>query len=213
MEQKQKLCTSALGKTKGTQRRDSGAILLIVLVLIFAVTLALLGYLYLNKNNSLIASNLAVQNAAQEATDFGVSDASDWLKQLPQYPEVIATSGGNTAPRFFMNMPTNGYLANGIDPSTVPIQAPTDPAFWSTCAGKYCYQVPNTVTFAGQSFTVEYVIFPSPARPQQIGGTDQKQAGNNNNGARYYVVYTHAQRTSGGGLGVTVQAVIQLAGG
>ena len=62
------------------EQAERGAILVVVLVLIFAVTLALLAYLYLNKNNTLIASNLAVQNAAQEATDVGLQDVNQYLQ-------------------------------------------------------------------------------------------------------------------------------------
>lgn len=38
--------------TSPQMRDERGAILVVVLVLIFAVTLALLAYLYLNKNNT-----------------------------------------------------------------------------------------------------------------------------------------------------------------
>ena len=78
------------------KNQERGAILVVVLVLIFAVTLALLAYLYLNKNNALIASNLAVQNAAQEASDQGLQDASAWLNGLANWPEITATASSTT---------------------------------------------------------------------------------------------------------------------
>ncbi|WP_254892711.1 hypothetical protein [Acidithiobacillus thiooxidans] len=93
-------------------QQEQGAILVIVLVLIFAVTLALLAYLYLNKNNSFIASNLAVQNAAQEATDQGLEHASAWLNNQPTWPEISANSGTNLAPRFFSKH-ANQWILNG----------------------------------------------------------------------------------------------------
>jgi len=63
--------------------RERGAILVVVLVLIFAVALALMAFLYLNNNNTLIASNLAVQSSAQESTDKGESPCSGCLFARP----------------------------------------------------------------------------------------------------------------------------------
>lgn len=192
---------------------ERGAILVVVLVLIFAVTLAVMAYLYLNKNNTLIASNLAVQNAAQEATDVGLQHAAAWLNSQPNWPEVLAANNSTAlAPYFLMSMPTNGYATTAVTSST-PIQVPSDPSFWNNCAGtsSTCHQITNPVTFASQSFQVEYVIFPSGGMSTQLGGNEQSQTGNGTGGiqSRYYVVFVHAQRSNGGGLGVTVQAVLR----
>ncbi|PKY09925.1 hypothetical protein B1757_11525 [Acidithiobacillus marinus] len=196
------------------EQAERGAILLVVLVLIFAVTLAVLAYLYLNKNNTLIASNLAVQNAAQEATDFGLHHAAAWLNDQPNWPEVMA-AGNSTAlaPYFLMSMPTTGYATAAVTSST-PIQVPSDPTFWNSCATttvNTCHEIASSVTFASQSFQIEYVIFPSGGMSTQLGGNEQSQAGNGNGAiqSRYYVVFVHAQRSNGGGLGVTVQAVLR----
>ncbi|MBU2860204.1 hypothetical protein HF290_07230 [Acidithiobacillus ferrooxidans] len=194
------------------KQQEQGAILVIVLVLIFAVTLALLAYLYLNKNNSLIASNLAVQNAAQEATDQGLQDAAAWLQSQPNWPEITAaTNSAMLAPNFLMSMPSTGYSTATVTSNT-PIQAPSDLGFWNNCAGNSCYQLTNPVTFASQRFQIEYVIFPSGGLATQFGGNEQSQAGSGSIQSRYYVVFVHAQRSNGGGLGVTVQAVIRKVG-
>ncbi len=187
---------------------EQGAILVIVLVLIFAVTLALLAYLYLNKNNSLIASNLAVQNAAQEATDQGLEHASAWLNNLPTWPEISANSGANLAPRFFLSMPTSGYLTASTQ--SVPIQAPNDPSYWTSCAANTTCNSIGTVSYGPFSYQVEYVIFPTGGMSTQLGGNEQSQTGTANSiQSRYYVVFVHAMNSNGGGLGVTVQAVIR----
>ncbi len=200
-------------KMQDTSRRvrdERGAILVVVLVLVFAVTLALLAYLYLNKNNTLIASNLAVQSEAQEASDVGVNDAAAWLNNLPTVPEIIATSNIQAlAPRFFLTMPTTGYLANGVNTASAPIQPPTDPQFWNQCAAnKTCYALPNTVTVGSQQFQVEYVIFPNGAPNVPLSGFDQNQTGKGVR-AYYYVAFVHVARANGGGLGVTIQAVLR----
>lgn len=190
-------------------QEEQGAILVIVLVLIFAVTLALLAYLYLNKNNSLIASNLAVQNAAQEATDQGLEHASAWLNTQSTWPELLAgTAGTNLEPRFFLNMPTTGYLTTSTN--NVSIQAPNDPSYWTKCVGKNtCHSIGN-VSYGPFSYQVEYVIFPTGGMSTQLGGNDQSQTGTGNSlQSRYYVVFVHAMNSKGGGLGVTVQAVIR----
>lgn len=187
---------------------ESGAILVVVLVLIFAVTLALLAYLYLNKNNTLIASNLAVQNAAQEATDQGLQDASAWLNTQTTWPEVLAGSTvNNLAPRFFLTMPS-GYLVSS-NANTTPVQTPTDPTYWTSCvSNNTCHSI-GTVSYGSFSYQVEYVIFPTGGMSTQPGGNDQNQAKTPTIQSRYYVVYVHAMNSNGGGLGVTVQAVIR----
>lgn len=187
------------------------AVLLIVLVLIFAVSLALMAYLYLNQTNTLIASNLAVQNAAQEATDVGLQKAATWLNDQPNWPEITAaTNSSALAPHFLLHMPSTGYASTTVT-SDSPVQAPSEPNFWNNCAGTQCYQLSQPVKFASMSFQIEYVIFPSGSLSTQLGGNDQGQTGNGNGGvrSRYYVVFVHAQRSHGGGLGVTVQATLR----
>ncbi|MGD9662006.1 MAG: hypothetical protein AB7U63_12080 [Porticoccaceae bacterium] len=193
-----------------TAQREQGAILLIVLVLIFAVTLAVMAYLYLNKNNTLIASNLAVQNAAQEATDAGLQNAAAWLNGLTTWPEILASgSSDSTKPYFFLTPPSGYYSASTTSSSS--ILAPTNPSFWQQCvANSTCYSI-GTVSYGAFSYQVEYVVFPTGGISTQLEGYEQSQTGNSTGGAqsRYYVVFVHTMRTNGGGLGVTVQAVLR----
>ncbi|MBU2761222.1 pilus assembly PilX family protein [Acidithiobacillus sulfurivorans] len=136
---------------KTSDHGEDGAILVVVLVLIFAVTLALLAYLYMNKNNSLIASNLAVQNAAQEATEQGVLEASNLLSQQGANPPT-----GNISPWYVV--PTSG--------STRP-SAPTA-SFWQTCAQtNNCGSMP--INYGSFSFNVNYVVY--PIGPNTTNGT------------------------------------------
>lgn len=187
-----------------SESAESGAILVVVLVLIFAVTLALMAYLYLNKNNTLIASNLAVQNAAQEATDAGLQAASQWLQN--NNPNV------NPPGYFFQNMtsvPTsygNSGTGNPVAPSA---------SFWSSCAtastAPTCSQLPQPVQYGPFSFNVQYVIFPSPGVPVPLNG--YQITGGNAPTAQYYVIFIHTQKSgSGGGMGVTVQSVVRVVG-
>lgn len=121
--------------------KERGAILVVVLVLIFAVTLALMAYLYLNKNNTLIASNLAVQNAAQEATDQGLVEVQNLLSMAPNPPT------SNISPWFSLTNPI------GIKP-TAPLAS-----FWQGCAeANTCGS--KIVSYGPYNLKVNYVVYP-----------------------------------------------------
>ncbi|MGE0048922.1 MAG: hypothetical protein AB7T01_08340 [Acidithiobacillus sp.] len=193
-----------------TAQRERGAILLIVLVLIFAVTLAVMAYLYLNKNNTLIASNLAVQNAAQEATDTGLQNAAAWLNGLSDWPQNLASGSSDSTKPYFFLTPPSGYYSSPT-PSSSPIRAPTNSSFWNQCvANSTCHSI-GTVSYGPFSYRVEYVIFPTGGLSNQLQGYEQSQAGNSKGvlTSYYYVVFVHTMKTNDGGLGVTVQAVLR----
>lgn len=191
--------TIGCGPDRDSGSQERGAILVIVLVLIFAVTLALMAYLYLNKNNTLIASNLAVQNAAQEATDQGVQNAAQWLQQ--NNPQI-------SPPSYYFSSMSAVPSDYGSSSNTNPV-AP-GPVFWQSCASAgTCYPLPQAVQYGPFSFAVQYVIFPSTATPVPLNG--YQITGGNAPTANYYVVFIHAQKTgSRGGLGVTVQSVVRV---
>jgi Tfp pilus assembly protein PilX len=175
--------------------QEKGAILVVVLVLVFAVTLALLAYLYLNKNNSLIASNLAVQNIAQEATDQGLQTANQWLQNNDP-----VTSQASWYYSSMSDVPST-YGASGTG-----VLEPPAASFWSTCAGNnQCNS--QTVVSNEMSYQVEYVMFPSAGIPTPING--YQITGHSAYSYQYYVVYVHAQRRENSGLGVTIQAVLR----
>lgn len=174
--------------------KESGAILVITLVLVLVITIAVLALIYLTRNNVLISSNMAVQSAAQEATDQGVTAANTSLQILPNWPEI--TSPGS----WYLPLPSN---ANGLTRPTVP-----PASFWSSCGTK-CASIP--VKYGSFDFNVQYTMYPAGALATQVGGNEQNQTGTGPGvqSIRYYVVYVHTSRTNGGGLGVTVQAILR----
>ena len=175
--------------------KESGAILVITLVLVLVITIAVLALIYLTRNNVLISSNMAVQSAAQEATDQGVTAANTSLQTLPNWPEI--TSPGY----WYLPLPTN---ANGLTRPTAP-----PASFWSSCTGTTCASIP--IQYGNFNFNVQYVMYPAGALATQVGGNEQNQTGTGPGvqSIRYYVVYVHTSRTNGGGLGVTVQAILR----
>lgn len=138
-------------RTKPSEQDERGAILVVVLVLIFAITLALLAYLYLNKNNTLIASNLAVQNAAQEATEIGLQNAKNLLSTLAANPPT-------SSPGPWYAVPTSSNTR-----PTAPAQS-----FWQNCANQNTCGV-TPVNYGNFNFNVYYVVY--PIGPNTSNGT------------------------------------------
>lgn len=159
------------------------------------ITFAVLALIYLTRNDVLISSNMAVQSAAQEATDQGLSTANAALQALPNWPEI--TSPGS----WYLPLPTN---TNGPTRPTAP-----PASFWSSCTGTTCASIP--VRYGSFDFNVQYVMYPAGAIATQVGGNEQNQPGTGPGvqSIRYYVVYVHTSRANGGGLGVTVQAILR----
>ena len=187
-------------KESEINKQEGGAILVITLVLVLVVTIAILALMYLTRNDVLISSNMAVQSAAQEATDQGVTAANTSLQTLPDWPEI--TSPGS----WYLPLPTN---ANGPTRPTVPVAS-----FWSNCSNcstgtTCCASIP--VQYGSFDFNVQYVMYPAGALATQVGGNEQNQTGTGSGvqSIRYYVVYVHTSRANGGGLGVTVQAILR----
>ena len=183
-------------RESGINKQESGAILVITLVLVLVVTIAVLALMYLTRNDVLISSNMAVQSAAQEATDQGVTAANAALQILasdtpPQYPEVVS-------PGYWYHP----LLTNSTRPT------PPSANFWSTCTGTACASIP--VQYGNFNFNVQYVMYPAGVPATQVPGYEQAQSGGQAVPIiRYYVVYVHTSRASGGGLGVTVQAILR----
>ena len=182
-------------KESEINKQEGGAILVITLVLVLVVTIAVLALMYLTRNDVLISSNMAVQSAAQEATDQGVTAANTSLQTLPNWPEI--TSPGS----WYLPLPTN---ANGPTRPAVP-----PASFWSSCTGTTCASIP--IQYGSFNFNVQYVMYPAGALATQVGGNEQNQTGTGPGvqSIRYYVVYVHTSRANGGGLGVTVQAILR----
>lgn len=179
-------------------QNERGAILVMVLILIFAVSLALMAYLYVDKNNILIASNLAVQNAAQEATDIGLEQANTYL----QKSNPLATD-----PSYFYQNISDVPSSYGSTAGSTGRPVPPVDSFWTGCAQSgYCYVLPQTVQYGPYDFQVEYVIFSSPGLPVPESG--YQISGGSAPTENDYLVYVHAQNASKSGLSVTAQAFI-----
>lgn len=123
-------------------KREQGAALVITLILIFAVTLAVIFMLYLSKMNVLVSSNMAVQSAAQQATDMGLNTVSNLLAN-----ESLNPPTSNISPWFVA-------MTNPATRPTIPAQS-----FWQNCVANYsCGTTP--VKYGPYNFNVYYVVYP-----------------------------------------------------
>jgi len=147
---------------------------------------------------------------ALQASSVGLQQVTALLQSAPNWPESLVGTG-NAIPGFFLQMPS-GYLSGTAPSSSSVIQPPSDPSFWTNCvANNTCATLPQAVQYGPYSYQVEYVMFPSGGMTTQINGNEQTQTGNGSGAlsVRYYVAFVHAARASGGGLGVTIQAVLE----
>ncbi len=173
--------------------KEEGVILLIVLVILFALSVGILALLALHANNNIVASNLAVQSAAMEAADTGINDASSDLESLPAFPEVLAVSDAASLSPWYVPLPAGQNI-----PTT-----PTS-SYWNTCASNNTCQVEN-VTYGAFHFTVEFYVQPTNLPAATLNGSQTAAA----TVYRYYTAFVHTQNTNGGGLGVTINAMLR----
>ena len=116
--------------------------LIIAIIVLVAMTLAALALVRSVDTNNVIAGNLAFQQAAVHSGDAGVETATAWLVNPTSATLLIADS------------PTNGYAANGSDPSKSPSAGQTWDAYWAaTLAAR---SIALSTDSAGN--TVSYVI-------------------------------------------------------
>jgi len=187
-------------KESETNKQEGGAILVITLILVLVVTIAVLALMYLTRNDVLISSNMAVQSAAQEATDTGLYQANVKLQALTDWPEILY-AGNNTALNpWYAPLP----IVNGI--TTRPTAPPA--SFWQSCS-THNQCASTTVQYQNFDFQIQYIVQPAGSLATQVPGYEQNQTGTGIPLIRYYVVYVHTSRANGGGLGVTVQAILR----
>jgi type IV pilus assembly protein PilX len=102
-------------------KRQSGIVLIMVLIVLVAMTLAAIAMVRSVDTTNLIAGNLAFQQAATHSGDSGVETASTWLAS-----NMVGVALEN-------DDPTNGYVAGGLkvapDLTKNPPQTWDD--FWS----------------------------------------------------------------------------------
>ena len=100
------------------RRRQSGVVLLVALIMLIAMTLAALALVRSVDTTNLIAGNLSFQQAATHAGDRGVEAAIAWVEKNPG----LLTS----------NVPTSGYVANGLTAAPSRLLKETEPDKWES---------------------------------------------------------------------------------
>ncbi len=220
-------------RTLHCPRHQGGITLLLSILVILTLTFIGIGLLNFVDFDSEVSSNAAVNAAEVEASDVGLATASQALRNLPGYPETLNMSA---YPWWYNPPPTTA--ANGVGPAIVrPIPpttststAPNPPgvyttvytnAFWQNCPqDKTCAVVTNWngngsgVPFAGQDFSVEYVIEPTGLAQQTLNGYE---SGSPATPYRVYDAYVYVFRDRPGTAtienGVLIEAGIRKEGG
>jgi Tfp pilus assembly protein PilX len=169
----------------GRNGRQGGITLLLSILVLLTLTFIGIGLLDFTGFDSEVSSNSA-QNAAElQASDVGLATASQALQALPGYPETL-----NMSAYPWWYVPPAVTLPSGavVDQPSPPVPAGDPPpasgvytttytnTFWQSCANKTCGVVTNWngnatgVPFAGQDFSVEYVIEPTGLAQQTLNG-------------------------------------------
>lgn len=110
------------GKLGGKQ---SGVVLIIALVVLVAMTLAAVALVRSVDTNTVIAGNLAFQQAAKHSSDAGVEAAIAWLDDCGRTHATCASSVLES------DSPTNGYSATGSKAEQNPAAGQSWDAFWT----------------------------------------------------------------------------------
>ena len=123
-------------------REQTGVVLIIALIVLVAMSLAALAMMRSVDTNTVIAGNLAFQQSATHSGDTGVETAIAWL------------NANKTGTTLDTDDATNGYTANGSDPSKSPIAGQSWNDFWVHSLAGHSYSL--VTDSAGN--TVSYVI-------------------------------------------------------
>ncbi len=142
--------------------RQSGVTLMLSVLVLLVLTFAVLGLVYFVRYDNEVSANVAVRASAEQASDIGLAAASSALQQLPAFPQTLPSVGGPW------------YDATMAGAPSV--------AFWSGCAGVSCAE--QTVTVGALTFTVKYMVEPTPLPAQTLNGYEVQS-----NGAVTYLVY------------------------
>ncbi len=150
------------------RRGQQGVTLMLTIFILLALTFAVVGLLYFIRYDNLVSANVAVRASAREASDQGLSAAATALQNLPGFPQLL------TGPQL--------AAANAVwyDPNLATL--PPGPGFWSSCAGVNCASM--LVTAGKTTFTVKYVVVPTPVTAQTLNGYQDVS-----NGATSYLIY------------------------
>lgn len=174
--------------------RQGGITLLLSILVLLTLTFIGFGLMEFTGFDSDVSSNAAQEAAALQASDVGLEAASQALIGLSACP-----LSGTTRRWLYVPPPTTP--PNGGPAVTEPAPPPTNPLanpptnFWQTCqnsttTNNTCGVVQGWngnaagVPFAGQQFTVEYVVEPIPSGAQTLNGYEHMPGGTTD-----YVVY------------------------
>lgn len=172
---------------------EDGAVLLLVLIILFVLTLGVVALMAKHANNTIIASNLGVQSAALQATDNGLHQVSQELFLTPLFPEVLTASDPQALSPWYVPLPSGQRIP------TIPTAS-----YWQACAAQNTCQTMQ-VKYGAFSFTVEFFVEPTNLPATVLNGTGRQPA----TSYRYYTAFVHTQNTNGGGLGVTTEAILR----
>lgn len=107
---------SSYAVERAAKSRQRGVVLIIVLIVLVAMTMAAVSLMRSGNTAMLVAGNMAFRQAAIRAGDIGTETAITWLQ---------TNSAGTT---LYKNIPTSGYFA--IEQNPAPGQTWDD--FWKT---------------------------------------------------------------------------------
>ena len=100
-----------------SQRRQSGVVLILTLIVLVAMTLAGIALMRSTYSSNLIAGNLAFQQAATQSADAAVEDAVAWLETYNGSTALTCTASTSYT-ALMCDQSSRGYKATRSDPSS-----------------------------------------------------------------------------------------------
>lgn len=131
--------------------KQAGVVLIIALVVLVAMTLAAVALVRSVDTNTVIAGNLAFQQAAKHSSDAGVEAAIAWLDDCGRTHATCASSVLEN------DNPTNGYSATGSKAEQNPAAGQSWDAYWAQTLAARAVTL-NGGTRDGAGNLVSYVI-------------------------------------------------------
>lgn len=137
---------TVVGKTSAPSRsRQSGIVLIVMMIVLVAMTLAAVSLLRSTDTTNVIAGNLSFQQAAVHSADAGIATATKWL------------ADNSTSSTLDSSDVTNGYMAAGL--SVGPNLSASPPQSWDDYWNNGLSVPPVLVTSGDAAYNkVSYVI-------------------------------------------------------
>ena len=131
---------------KKSHRHQSGMVLVITIIVLVAMTLASLALMRSVDTNTMVAGNLAFQQAATHSADAGIEDAFNWL---------AANKDGTVLDN---DDPNHGYSSAGLLVAQNPIAGQSWDDYWTkTLATRPPFKVNGGIGDQADN-KIEYVI-------------------------------------------------------